>query len=101
MMLPALLIGISGVGIALCLLLLRQVRAVSRVASLKPYRSKAPALADRINYAAVVDDGVIVCKNGALMAAWEYAGTDNASSTDDQRAFVSRRLNEALRPLGS
>ena len=57
-------------------------------------------LADLLNYAAVVDDGVIVGKNGALMAAWLYQGDDSASSTDEQREIVSYRINQALAGLG-
>ncbi|HYQ92663.1 MAG TPA: VirB4 family type IV secretion/conjugal transfer ATPase, partial [Candidatus Competibacteraceae bacterium] len=58
-------------------------------------------LADLLNYAAVVDDGVIVGKNGSFMAAWLYQGDDNASSTDEQREMVSFRINQALVNMGS
>ena len=69
--------------------------------ALKKHRSTEPAVADLLNYAAVVDDGVIVGKNGAFMAAWIYEGDDNASSTDEQRGMVSNRINQALAGLGS
>ena len=69
--------------------------------ALKKHRSTEPAVADLLNYAAVVDDGVIVGKNGAFMAAWVYQGDDNASSTDEQRGMVSNRINQALAGLGS
>jgi len=49
----------------------------------------------------VVDDGVIVGKNGSFMAAWLYRGDDNASSTDEQREMVSFRINQALAGLGN
>ncbi len=70
-------------------------------AKLQIHRSKAPGLVDLLNYAAVVDDGVIVCKNGAFMAAWLFEGDDNASSTDQQRETVSFRINQALARLGN
>lgn len=72
-----------------------------RLRALKKHRSTAPAVADLLNYAAVVNDGVIVCKNGAFMAAWLYEGEDKASSTDEQRGMVSHRINQALAGLGS
>jgi type IV secretion system protein TrbE len=100
-MLPALLVGISGVGMGLCLLLLSQVRAVSRVASLKRHRSGAPGVADLLNYAAVVDDGVIICKNGSLSGAFLFEGKDDASSTGPEREAVSAWVNKAFRDLGS
>jgi type IV secretion system protein VirB4 len=49
----------------------------------------------------MVDDGVIVGKNGSFMAAWLYEGDDNASSTDRQRDMVSFRINQALAGLGN
>ena len=49
----------------------------------------------------MVDDGVIVGKNGSFIAAWLYKGDDNASSTDEQRNMVSFRINQALSGLGN
>ena len=69
--------------------------------ALKPHRSTEAAVADLLNYAAEVDDGVVVCKNGSFLAAWLYQGDDNASSTDAQREMVSFRINQALARLGS
>jgi type IV secretion system protein VirB4 len=68
---------------------------------LKRHRSQAEGLADLLNYGAMVDDGVIVGKNGSFMAAWLYEGDDNASSTDRQRDMVSFRINQALAGLGN
>lgn len=65
------------------------------------FRSKDAGFADLLNYAAMVDDGVIVGKNGSFMAAWLYSGDDNASSTDQQREMVSFRINQALAGLGN
>ena len=53
------------------------------------------------NYAAVVDDGVIIGKNGAFLAAWVYQGDDQDSSTDEGREAVSFRINQVLAGLGS
>ena len=49
----------------------------------------------------MVDDGVLVGKNGAFMAAWLYQGEDNASASVEQRNLVSYRINQALSSLGS
>ncbi|KQM54688.1 conjugal transfer protein TrbE [Sphingomonas sp. Leaf208] len=89
--LGALLIGI------LFLLVLKN----SKRAKLDQFRSKDAGFADLLNYAAMVDDGVIVGKNGSFMSAWLYAGDDNASSTDQQREMVSFRINQALAGLGN
>ncbi|MCG7556246.1 VirB4 family type IV secretion/conjugal transfer ATPase [Pseudoalteromonas sp. Of11M-6] len=63
---------------------------------LDKYRKKQAGLVDLLNYAAVVDDGIIVNKNGSFTASWLYTGDDNASSTDQQRELVSLRINQAF-----
>lgn len=93
--------AIAVCGVTLLLILFARIRAVDAELKLKKHRSKDAGLADLLNYAAVVDDGVIVCKNGAFMASWLYKGEDNASSTDEQREMVSFRINQALSSLGN
>ncbi|CAI10541.1 TrbE protein of DNA transfer system (plasmid) [Aromatoleum aromaticum EbN1] len=100
-MIETIAITIAGVGTVLLLILFVRIRQVDAELQLKKHRSKDAGLADLLNYAAVVDDGVIVGKNGSFMAAWLYRGDDNASSTDEQREMVSFRLNQALAGLGS
>lgn len=69
--------------------------------NLRRHRKTDPGFCDLLNYAAVVADGVVLNKNGSLMAAWLYRGADNASATDDQRAQVARFVATALQPLGN
>jgi type IV secretion system protein VirB4 len=92
---------IAGLGILMVLILYGGIRNVNAELKLKKYRSKDAGLADLLNYAAMVDDGVIVGKNGSFMASWLYQGEDNASSTDEQREMVSFRINQALSGLGN
>lgn len=100
-MIETLSLVIAVLGIVLLFTLVRRLREVDAQSKLKKYRSKDAGLADLLNYAAMVDDGVIVCKNGSFMAAWLYTGEDNASRTDEQRERVSLRINQALAGLGS
>ena len=69
--------------------------------SLSPYRSQAPGFCDLLNWAAVPEDGIVIGKDGSLMAAWVYEGEDEASRTDEEQALVSFRINEALKRLGN
>lgn len=69
--------------------------------SLKKYRSKAPAFADLLNYAAVIEDGIILNKDGSLMAAWYYLGQDLATVSINERNRISTQVNSALLRLGS
>ena len=93
--------AIAVLGAVLLLILFARIMAVNATLKLKQHRSGSAGLVDLLNHAAVVDDGVVVCKNGAFMAAWLYQGEDNASSTDEQREIVSFRINQALAGLGN
>jgi type IV secretion system protein TrbE len=64
------------------------------------HRRKAVALADLLLYDALVADGVMLLRDGALMAAWSFRGPDMASATHAEMAALSARLNAILR-LGS
>jgi type IV secretion/conjugal transfer VirB4 family ATPase len=96
-----LLLAISAMGLALVAMLYARLVAVNQTLKLKRYRSREAGLCDLLNYAAVVSDGVVIGKNGALIAGWEYVGDDHGSQTDTQRDVVSARLNQALTRLGS
>ncbi|SEQ93156.1 type IV secretion system protein VirB4 [Azotobacter beijerinckii] len=93
--------AIAALGALLLLILVSRLRQMDADLKLKKHRSKDAGLADLLIHAAVVDDGVIVGKNGALMAAWLYQGDDNASSTEEQRELVSLRINQAFAGLGN
>src|SRR5467141_3802950 len=97
----ALLLSIAVVGSVLVGMLYARLRAVDQTLQLKRHRSRETGLCDLLNYAAVVADGVVIGKNGVLVAGWEYVGDDHGSVTDTQRDVVSARLNQALARLGS
>jgi type IV secretion/conjugal transfer VirB4 family ATPase len=96
-----LLVSIAVGGVFLLIMLWQRLRAVSETLQLKRHRTREPGVCDLLNYAAVVAGGVVIGKNGALIAAWEYSGEDSASTTDIQKDVVSVRLNQALSRLGS
>lgn len=100
-MIQAIAITTGLLGCALVLILFARIRSVDAQIKLNKHRSTAAGFADLLNYAAMVDDGVIVGKNGSFMASFLYHGEDNSSSTDQQRELVSVRINQALSGLGS
>lgn len=100
-MIFAILISISVLGLILTLSLFSHIRSITSSTKLKKYRSKDKGLADLLNYACVIDDGIILNKNGSLMAGWIYRGKDLTSSTPDEREEVSSRINKALVGLGN
>ena len=54
-----------------------------------------------MNYAAVVDDGVVLNKDGSLCAAWSYRGEDLDSASAAELAALSARVNAAFARRGS
>jgi type IV secretion system protein VirB4 len=100
-MITGLLLMVGVAGLLLVGMLMARLRAVDQTLQLKRHRSKQPAVCDLLNYAALVGDGVVIGKNGALIAGWEYAGDDYAGVTDIERDMVSVRINQALARLGS
>ena len=67
--------------------------------SLRPFKGGAPGVNDLLNWAALVDNGIVQCKDGSLLAGWFYRGPDVASSTADERNALCVRINAALTRL--
>lgn len=68
---------------------------------LRDFRHSGPSFADLLPYAGLVAPGVLLLKDGSLMAGWYFAGPDSESSTDVERNEVSRLINAVLARLGS
>ncbi|CAG1015310.1 MAG: VirB4 family type IV secretion/conjugal transfer ATPase [Rhizobiaceae bacterium] len=69
--------------------------------ALKRFRHSGPSFSDLLPYAALIDNGTVLLKDGSLMAGWYFAGPDSESSTDFERNEVSRQINSILARLGS
>ena len=69
--------------------------------AIRRFRNAEPSFADLVPYAGLVADGVILLKDGSLMAGWYFAGPDSESSTNPERNEVSRQINTVLAKLGS
>lgn len=69
--------------------------------ALKRFRHSGPSFADLVPYAGLIENGVILLKDGSLMSGWYFAGPDSESSTDAERNEVSRQINAILSRLGS
>ncbi|MCX8570874.1 conjugal transfer protein TrbE [Aminobacter sp. MET-1] len=71
------------------------------MAKLRSFRHSGPSFSDLVPYAGLVANGVILLKDGSLMAGWYFAGPDSESSTDTERNEISRQINAILSRLGS
>lgn len=92
---------ISIIGILMLGVLFVATRLKSRTHNTSKNRSPIAGFVDLLNYAAVVDDGVVIGKNGSFMAAWLYQGEDIANTTDAAREMMAFRINQALSPMGN
>jgi type IV secretion system protein VirB4 len=64
------------------------------------HRRIARGISDLLLYDSMVDDGVLLLQDVALLAAWSFRGPDMASAMHSEMAALSARLNAVLR-LGS
>jgi len=71
------------------------------VLNLNEFRTKAKGFADLLNYAAVVEDGIILNKDGSFTAAWSYRGEDFDSASEAELSALSARVNAVFARLGS
>ncbi|CAG23460.1 mating pair formation protein TrbE [Photobacterium profundum] len=69
--------------------------------NLKSYRDTQQGTPDLLNWAAMVDNGVMLNKDGSFTAAWTYTGLDAATATNTDRNDAVYRVNRALSSLGS
>jgi type IV secretory pathway VirB4 component len=65
------------------------------------FAPKPKGLADLVSYAALVDEGVCLLKDGGFLAAWTYTGPDLESASHDELAVLSSQVNSALVRLGN
>jgi type IV secretion/conjugal transfer VirB4 family ATPase len=64
------------------------------------HRRHAVGLADLLLYDSLIEDGVLLLHDGALLAAWKFRGPDLGSATNAEMATLSARLGAILK-LGS
>src|SRR5512146_1315569 len=69
--------------------------------NLAEYRSRPATLADFLPWAALVEEGVVLNKDGSFQRTARFRGPDLDSSTPAELVAITSRLNNALRRLGS
>src|SRR6202050_5708969 len=69
--------------------------------NLREYRRSTTQLADFLPWAALVDEGVVLNKDGSFQRTARFRGPDLDSATPAELVSVTARLNNALRRLGS
>ena len=63
--------------------------------------SSAPrALPDLLNYGVMLQHGIVLCKDGRLLAGVGFAGPDNASLSNDMLNSIGFQMNQKLMRFG-
>lgn len=63
---------------------------------LRKYRTTLAGMSDLLNYAALVDSGVVQCKDGSLLAAFSFRGDDASSTTATDKNFITAHVARAM-----
>lgn len=74
------------------------VGATALVTRSREDRTQPAGLADELGWAFLVDDGVVLHKDGALTAGFRYRGPDLGSATAAELDALGAQLNDALLP---
>ena len=72
--------------------------AATLLSSTREHRRAPAGLADLLQWSFLVDDGVVLQKDGALLAGCRYRGPDLASATPAELDALHAQLNDALLP---
>src|SRR5712692_8329962 len=75
------------------------VAGVRGLAHVREHRVAPAGLADLLNWGFMVADGVVLQKDGSLLAGWRYHGPDLSAATPEELNALSRHVNDALLPF--
>jgi type IV secretory pathway VirB4 component len=56
--------------------------------------------ADLLNYAALIDPGIALLKDGSLLAGWRYGGPDLNSASPEEMTALVHQVNAGLARSG-
>jgi type IV secretion system protein VirB4 len=73
--------------------------AAAAVRHNREHRPEPRGLSDLLNWAFLVGEGVILQKDGALVAGFRYRGPDLSSATAADVSALGSQLNDALLPF--
>jgi type IV secretion system protein VirB4 len=85
------------IGVIICLALLFLGLRGQSPATLREFRTTLKGYSDLLVYAAVIEDGIILNKDGSLLAGWEYRGYDMDSSSNLELDALAEHANAAFK----
>ena len=88
-------------GIIALLILFNLIFTLTKSKKLSFFRSTKKGFTDLLNYASLIEDGIILGKDGSLSATYKYTCQDSDSLTDEDKEFLCLRLNNVFKKLGN
>jgi type IV secretion system protein VirB4 len=85
------------VGSLICLALLYFGLRGQSPSTLREFRTNLRGYSDLLVYGAVIEDGIILNKDGSLLAGWEYRGYDMDSSSNLELDALAEHANAAFK----
>ena len=73
--------------------------AAQAVAQLREHRTEPTGLADLLGWGFFVGDGVVLQKDGSLLAGFAYSGPDVSAATAAELDALTQHVNDALLPF--
>ena len=73
--------------------------AAQAVAQLREHRTEPTGLADLLGWGFLVGDGVVLQKDGSLLAGFAYSGPDVSAATAAELDALTQHVNDALLPF--
>ncbi|HYL06656.1 MAG TPA: hypothetical protein VE075_11485, partial [Thermoanaerobaculia bacterium] len=73
----------------------------ARLGRLREHRTEPAGLCDWLLWAYLVDEGVVLGKDGSLLAGWSYRGPDTSSATAEDLNALASHVSQALLPFGN
>lgn len=64
------------------------------------FSRREKGLQSLLQYAVMVDNGILLCKNGAFLVGYEITTRDTASSTSDELNSFSSEISSSIKNLG-
>lgn len=75
------------------------VAGTAGLSRLREHRPTPHGVADLLNWAFLIADGVVLQKDGSLLAGWTYRGPDMAAATPEELQHLAQHVNDALMSL--
>lgn len=87
---------IAIVALVSCALILLLAKTAINQNSAKKDKINDSSVADLLEYAALIDDDILINKDGSFSAMWLYKGADSISSTISDQELLSARINKVF-----